>query len=131
MGQPASQSRWEIASVTQGNKQLKRVQSSSCSSDAKREHVTAQGVDIPIGSVFTPGGDKINFTVFVEQSTPEVDYLKLFTSGEYFTLTRRIVGGKSYQYVNCQVFEKPAPSGDNSGAHTYTVVIGAEQELPL
>lgn len=131
MGQPASQSRWEISSPSQGNKRLRRVQSSSVSSDAKREALTAQGEDVPIGTFFSPGADKISLTVFVEQGTPEVDYLKLFKSGEYFLMTRRIVGGKSYQYVDCQVASKPAISGDSQGSHTFTVELIAMDELPL
>lgn len=131
MGAPASQSRWSIASSTQGNKKLRRAQSSQVSSDAKREAQTAQGEDIPIGTTFTPGAITISLTVFIEQGTPEVDYTKLFYSGEYFTLTREIVLGKSYQYVDCQVASFPNISGDNQGGHTFQVDILAMQELPL
>lgn len=131
MGAPASQSRWEISSSTQGNKRLRRVQSSDVSSDAKREMQLAQGEDIPIGSTFTPGGITVSFTVFVEQGTPEVDYTSMFYSGEYFTLTRNIVLGKSYQYVDCQVSTFPNVSGDQSGGHTFKVDVIATQELPL
>ncbi len=131
MGAPASQSRWTISSPSQGNKRLRRVQSSQVSSDAKREAVTAQGEDRPIGTVFSPGADTISFTVYAEQGTPEVDYLKLFTSGEYFTLTREIVGGKRFQYVDCQVAGRPNPSDDNQGSHTFTVEILAMDVLPL
>lgn len=131
MGDPVSQSRWSIASTTQGNKKLRRVQSSQVSSDAKREAQTAQGEDIPIGTTFTPGAITISFTVYLEKGKPEVNYTPMLYSGEYFTLTREIVGGKSYQYVDCQVASFPNISGDNQGGHTFQVDILAMQELPL
>jgi hypothetical protein len=131
MGAPASQSRWEISSPTQGNKRLRRVQSSQVSSDAKREAVTAQGEDDPIGTVFSPGAKNISLTVYTEQGTPEVDWDALFRSGEYFRLTRRIVGGKSFQYVDCQVSTDPNPDDDNQGKHTFSVSVLAMRVLPL
>jgi hypothetical protein len=131
MGDIASQSRWKIASSSQGNKRLRRVQSSQVSSDAKREAQTAQGEDEIVGTTFSPGAITISFTAYVEKGTPEVDYKTLFDSGEYFTLDREIVGGKSYQYVDCQVSTFPNVSGDNSGAHTFQVSILCRAELPL
>ena len=131
MGDIASQSRWEIDSATQGNKRLKRVESSQVSSDASREAQTAQGEDRTVGSTFKPGAIKGSFTVFVEKGTPEVDYRALFWSGEYFSLTRNIVDGASYQYTNVQVSSLPNVSGDNQGSHKYTVDWIAQDELPL
>lgn len=131
MGQPASQSSWEISSISQGNKKLRRVVSSSVSSDAKREAVTAMGEDDPIGTVFSPGAKNISLEVYTEQGTPEVDYQKLFESGENFLLTRRIKGGKSFQYVDCVVSTDPNPSDDNQGKHTFSVEIIARKILPL
>jgi hypothetical protein len=93
--------------------------------------MTAQGEDIPIGTVFSPGADTISFDVYTERGTPEVDYLALFKSGELFTLTREIAGGKSYQYVDCVVSKKPEPDDDNQGKHTFSVEILAMDELPL
>lgn len=131
MGDVASQSRWILSSASQGNKQLKRVESSECSNDSKRTAVMAQGEDFPIGTVFEPGAITVSFTVFEEKGTPEIDYRKLFSSGERFTLTREIVGGKRYQYVDCQVSSSPAPSGDNAGKHMFKVEIISMRELPL
>lgn len=131
MGNPASQSRWNLSSASQGNKRLRRVESSKVSSDASREAVTAQGEDKPIGTVFKPGAITISFTVFEEEGTPEIDYRKLFISGERFSLTREIVKGKAYQYVDCQVSKRPEPDGDNGGKHMFSVEIVAMDELPL
>lgn len=131
MGLPASQSRWNISSTSQGNKRLRRVKSSTVSSDASREAQMAQGEDTMIGTTFKPGAVKGSFTVFVEQGNPEVDYMTLFKTGEYLTFTREIVGGKSYQYVNAQISSSPNVSGDAEGGHTYTVEWLAQDELPL
>jgi hypothetical protein len=131
MGNVASQSRWVISSTTQGNKRLKRVESSKVSSDASREGVTAQGEDQIIGTIFKPGAITISFTVFEEEGTPEVDWRSLFASGEYFTLTREIVRGKRYQYVNVQVSKAPDPDGDNAGKHMFTVECISSKEKPL
>lgn len=131
MGAPASQSRWILSSPSQGNKRLRRVESSKVSSDAARTAVTAQGEDKPIGTVFAPGAITVSFTVFEEEGTPEIDYRKLFRSGERFALTREIVKGKSYQYVDCQVSKLPEPDGDNAGKHMFSVEMLAMDELPL
>lgn len=130
MGNPASQSRWTISSVSQGNKKLRRVKSSKVSTDKGREAVTAQGEDRPIGTIKKVGALTITFSVFEEQGTPEVDYRRLDALDEFFTLTREIVGGKRYQYVDCQV-SKVEPSGDNAGEHMLDVEIIALEEKPL
>lgn len=131
MGQPASQSRWTIASTTQGNKRLRRVKTSKVSSDGKREAQTAQGEDDPIGTTKSPGAKHINFTVITEKGKPEVDYQFLYDSDEFFTLEREIVGGKKYQYVDCQVETEPEPDDDDQGGHTFSVTIIAMRVLPL
>jgi len=131
MGDVASQSRWTIHSVTQGNKKLKRVESSKVSHDGSREAVMAQGEDLPIGTIFKPGAITISLTVYEEKGTPEIDYLKLWKSGELVTFDREIVGGKAYQYIDAQVSKPPEPDGDNAGKHMFTVEFVARDVLPL
>lgn len=125
MSNVASQVRLRISSVTQGNKKLKRVESSDFDSDAKREPVTVQGEDKAVGSTFSPGAYTFTFNVYVEKGTPEVDYDALFESGELFTIEREIVGGQTFQYLDVQVASPPAPSGDNAGKHMMKVAFFA------
>ncbi len=130
MGNPASQSRWVLNSASQGNKRLRRVESSKVSTDASREAVMAQGEDKPIGIIKKAGAITITFSVFEEQGTPEVNWRRLNDLDEWFTLDRSVVGGKSYQYTDCQV-SKVEPSGDNGGKHMFDVEIIALNERPL
>jgi hypothetical protein len=127
MGNPASKSRWIINSATQGNKRLRRVESSKVSTDSGRETVTAQGEDTPIGHIKKVGGISISFTVYEEEGIPEADYRRLNDLDEWFTLDRQIVNGYAYQYGGCQV-SKVEPSGDNGGKNMFDVEIVALTE---
>ncbi len=130
MGNPASQSRWVLNSASQGNKRLRRVESSKVSTDGSREAVTAQGENKPIGIIKKIGGITISLTVYEEQGTPEVNYRRMNDLDEWFSMDREIVGGKAFQYTGCQV-SKVEPSGDNAGKHMFDVEIIALEERPL
>lgn len=120
----ATQATIDISSATQGNKRLRRVKSSKVSRQGSTELETAMGEDDAVGFIDKPGGFTITLSVLAEQGKPEVDYDALIDTKEVFSLTRSIVGGPRFQYVECRV-SKADPDDDDQGKHMIEVEIVA------
>lgn len=130
MGNLATQARVSIASVTQGNKRLRRCKDSKVSRGGSTETQTAMGEDFPVGFIRKPGGDTISLSILQEQGKPEVDWEALEDSQEIFSLTREIVGGLRTQYPFC-VVSKVEPEDDDSGKHMFNVDVVTLQRKRL
>jgi hypothetical protein len=120
--QVATQARWTINSTSQGSTRLRRVKDSSEKSEGKREGVNAMGEDVPVGTRKKPGARMISLNVIDEQGDPEIDWEALEESGEWFSMTKAIVGGKRWQHPECQVSSVDATNNDD-GEHMKTVEI--------
>jgi hypothetical protein len=108
---------------TLGNKQLVKVKDSKWGDDSKVETVNAQGVtDGAAGFKESPGGCPIDFTVYGETGTEEIDYWALKQSKEEFALTRQIVGGRRLLYRPCRVSDI-SDADDDAGSVMRTVKI--------
>lgn len=129
-GAPASQARITINSASQGNVTLKRCKSSKVSSNASREEQTAMGEDAPVGTTRKPGAHAITLEIIDSQGKPEVDWEYLEESGEVFTLTRGLVGGRRLQYLEA-VVSKTDLDDDSEGKHSGTVEILAMRRKRL
>lgn len=119
----ASQASWNINSRTAGNKKLRRVQSYEVSSDRSTEAMGEVGNEQMVGFVDKPGACTITFEI-CETKGPkrEVDWEKLDTLREMFSLTKQVKGGLRMQYPECKI-SKIDYSGEAEGKHMYTVEI--------
>lgn len=121
--------RWRI-NCSQGNFRLRRVKDWKINDGTSLEAQNASGEPVPIGVFFKPGPQTITFNVFFEQKNPEIDYDDLKKSGEWFLLEMEIVGGKSFQFVDCRVSKKDS-DGDENGKNMFSVEILAMDVQPL
>lgn len=123
MGDIASRARVYINSLTAQNKFLAKCKSSKENDDSDIEHAfnTAQEV---AGEIEKPGGGSLELEIYEEAGgVPEVDWTKLKTSREYFSIVRQFVpGGRRMQYGNCRV-ANVASESDNEGSQMMTVKI--------
>jgi hypothetical protein len=126
----ATQARITISSPTQGNVRLQRCKSSKVSGGPTTEAQTAMGEDDPVGHTDKPGAWKISLDVLQEKGKPEIDYVTLHFSKEYFTVTREVVGGQRFQFARCRVVSVE-PDDDDEGKHTLSVEISALRMKPL
>jgi len=131
MSDIASRQRWTINSTSARNVQLKKVTGYSDSPHASAEHVYNTWDDEPVGVVTSQvQGGEIELEQHQETGNPDVNWRKLGTAREYFSLTRDIPGGERVQYVRC-IVENVSIKGDNSGQHTASLKIkyGARRDL--
>jgi hypothetical protein len=124
VGDIASQSIWSINSASQGSKTLTRLKDYDVSDESSVETRNAVGFNDPVGFVDKPGGFTITFEYFAEKPKPEVDWARIKTLKETFSLTQQVIGGARTQYPKCRV-SKVSPKGDNEGEHMVSVEIVA------
>ena len=131
MGNPVSQKRWFLSSVSQRNLPLRRVKSYSITDDSDVELVNAVGENAPIGFREKVGGCTIEFDYYFEQGKPEVDWAKLKDDKEIFSLVSQDEGaGKRVQYLKCRV-ANDGGDGDDEGSHLGKVKIVATERKRL
>ncbi len=123
MGDIASRARVFINSLTAQNKFLSKCKSSSESDDSDIEHAFNTNGEVA-GEIEKPGGGSLELEVYEETNgVPEVDYIKLKDSKEYFSITRHFVPtGRRMQYQNCRV-ANVASESDSEGNQMMTVKI--------
>lgn len=107
-----------------------RVVSAEVGDDSSVETVNAVGSEFPVGFIDKPGGRPITIEYLQEQGTPEVDWQFIKDSKEMFALTRKVVGGRRYQYPECRV-STVEPKTDADGGHTISIGIIAIREKAL
>lgn len=118
----ADRARFFISSSTARNKKLFKVKTAKETDARDAEHVHDTGHDEPVGVTRKPGGGGLELSVYEEMGTPEVDWLALQESGEFFTFVREVVRGRRIQYLNCTVATVEADD-DDSGSHMMNVKI--------
>jgi hypothetical protein len=121
--------RFYINSSTARNLKLRKCKSASESDGDDGEHVhnTESG---KAGVIRKPGTNTLELQVYEEQGTPEVDWLALKASGEFFEFTREIVGGRRTQYLDCTVVNVAADD-DDAGSHMIKVKLLWGDRKPL
>jgi hypothetical protein len=106
-----------------GNFKLTKVKTWDIEDDKKVDVVTSATLSDGAGFREKPGGGKITFEVFRESPTPEVNYRRLRSSREKFTITIQDEdGGLREQYQKCRV-STVKRKGDDEGSNMDTVEI--------
>src|SRR5688572_17049465 len=98
----ASVAVWQINSASQGNKRIRRMKNADRGDEASREAVPEVGSADCVGFVDKPGPKPISFNIRETKGVkPEIDWEYLQETGEVFSLTRQVVGGRRVQYPEC------------------------------
>lgn len=106
-----------------GNFQLKRVDSADFSFEHDLTVVTALGIDGGAGFREQTGGGEIQLEVYPETGNPEVDYLKVFLSKEFFRYVVQEQDGQRFQARGCRVAKPPGRKYNSKGDVMMTVSI--------
>ena len=122
MGDVVSKAKFYI-DFSGGNFQLKRADSGDISFEHSLTIVTAIGVDGGAGYREQTGGGEIQLEVFPETGSPEVDYLRLFFSKEFFRFVIQEQDGQRFQARNCRVEKPPGRKYNSKGDVMITVTI--------
>ena len=87
--QNASLARYIINSSSARNLVLKKVKTGKVTDNRDAEHAKSSGSKKPVGVIRKPGGGTLELTVYQEKGTPEVDWVALLDSEEFFTEFRK------------------------------------------
>ncbi len=128
--QNASLARYIINSSSARNKVLKKVKTGKVTDNRDAEHAKGSGSKKPVGVIRKPGGGTIELTVYQEKGVPEVDWVALLDSEEFFSLTREVVDGPRTQFLECTV-ANVGEDDDDEGGHNITVKILWSDRKPL
>lgn len=121
MGDNSSNAKIYIDSKTVGNFQLFKVKSFDVEDESDLEVVTAVGVDGGAGFREKQGGGGISLEVYRETGTPEVNWRRLKTLKEKFSITIADEdNGIREQYQQVRV-AKVSRKGDDGGSNMDTV----------
>jgi hypothetical protein len=119
--QIGTRARWTINSTLARNVQLKKLKNYSETDNKELEHVLNTAGEIA-GEKESGAGGTLEFEYYTEEGRAEVDWRKLQSQREYFSLTKQLVGGERLQYTSCRV-ANVASEGDDEGSQMITVQI--------
>lgn len=114
-----------------GNYQLKRVKSGSVTHEGSTDVVLAMGVQGGAGFRDKEGGGEISLEVYRETGNPEVNWRRLRTSREVFSLVTQDEDGMREQYRSCRVAGIPDSKFGDDGEIMDTVKIKFLQSSQL
>jgi len=100
---------------SQGNFQLTCQKDIDAKHDAKIEIVTALGVEGGAGTRSQTGGGSLSGSFYREEKPLQVDWRRLYTTKEKFTMTYEDENGITQQYLFVQVTNWPNWKADNDG----------------
>lgn len=122
---------WQINSRSQGNKRLRRLEKYDVDDEGETTATNEIGSESPTGVTRKPGGFPIEFDFRQTQGTkPDCDWEELERTGEFFSLTRQIVGGRRTQFLKVSVSQY-TEQGDKDGEYTYNVKLIALEKKKL
>jgi hypothetical protein len=126
--QNADGAKFIINGQTPGNKVLRKVKSVKETDSRDAEHVYNTFDKKPTGVARKPGGGELELEVYEEKGTPEVDWEKLQALGEFFSITREVIGGRRTQFVDCTVANVAASSDDSHQPMMAVKVLWSERK---
>jgi hypothetical protein len=126
--QNADGAKFIINGQTPGNKVLRKVKSVKETDARDGEHTYNTFEKRPNGVTRKPGGGELELEVFEEKGTPEVDWEKLQGLGEFFTITREVIGGRRTQFLECTVVNVAASADDSHQPMMTVKVLWSERK---